>query len=105
MPASGNEAALLAARTGTFGAALGLCVIVTQGPQVLRALRDDDLDGISALTWRIAIADALAYGLYGLAIGDRALLGYCVVLTTCAVIVLTRLWQTATPVAEPAYAT
>lgn len=96
---------LLAAHTGTFGAVLGLCVIVTQGPQVARAVREHDLSGISATTWRIAVFDALAYGIYGLAIHDQALLGYAVVLTVCAAIVLTRIWQTSSPAGEPTYAT
>ena len=95
----------LAAATGTFGAVLGLCVIVTQGPQVARAVREHDLSGISTTTWRIAVFDALAYGAYGLAIDDTALLGYAVVLTACAAIVLTRIWQTGDAETEPAYAT
>lgn len=86
---------VLAAVMGVFGAALGVCVIVTQGPQVLQAVREHDLSGISATTWRIAVLDGLAYGIYGLALGDPALVGYCVVLCTCAAIVLFRLWQTA----------
>jgi uncharacterized protein with PQ loop repeat len=93
----------LAAALGVFGAILGVCVVVTQGPQVVRALREHDLSGISSTTWRIAIFDGLAYGLYGIALGDAALLGYCVVLVTCAGIVLFRLWQTS-PDPVPAYA-
>lgn len=93
----------LAAALGVFGAILGICVIVTQGPQVVRAIREHDLSGISATTWRIAIFDGLAYGLYGIALGDPALLGYCVVLVTCSAIVLVRLWQTS-PEPVPVYA-
>jgi uncharacterized protein with PQ loop repeat len=80
---------------GAFGAALGAGVLVTQGPQVLAALREDDLRGIAPMTWRLSLADAIVWGAYGWALGDPALLGYFVVLAVSSMIVLVRLRQTA----------
>lgn len=88
-------AILLSAPLGLLAAALGVGVLVTQGPQVLMALREDDLRGIAPATWRLALADAICWGAYGWAIGDPALLGYFAVLSTSAVIVLVRLRVTA----------
>jgi uncharacterized protein with PQ loop repeat len=93
-------AILLSAPLGLLAAALGAGVVVTQGPQVLMAIREDDLRGIAPSTWRLALADALCWGAYGWAIGDPALLGYFAVLSTSAVIVLVRLRQTGSYGAE-----
>lgn len=84
-------ALVVAALTGTFAAALGFGVLVTQGPQVLDAMRQDDLDGLAPATWWISLLDAGTWGAYGLAVGDPALLGYAVVLSTSAVVVLVRI--------------
>jgi uncharacterized protein with PQ loop repeat len=80
-----------AAAAGLFAAALATGVLVSSGPQVWRAVRERDLRGISPATWWVAVADALAWGAYGLVIDDVALKGYCVVLLACAVTVLVRL--------------
>ena len=82
---------VLAGVAGVLGAVLGLSVVITTGPQVLVALRQDDLRGIAPAAWCVSIADAALWGAYGLAVGDGALLGYAVVLTTAAVIVLGRI--------------
>ena len=71
----------VSAAVGAIGLTLGLGVLVTQGPQVWTALRDDDLRGIAPGTWWIAVLDATAWGVYGLGIGDGALMGYGVALT------------------------
>jgi hypothetical protein len=42
-------------------------------------------------TWRIAIADALSWGLYGVAIGNVALEGYGLALLATAILMLLRL--------------
>ena len=78
---------------GVFDAALGVGVIVTQAPQAWRSLREDDLSGIAPATWWLSLLDAVAWGAYGVAVGDRALVGYGAVLLTSTVIVLTRVWS------------
>lgn len=79
---------------GWLGAMLGASVLVTTGPQVVEALRRDDLTGIAAATWWIAIVDAALWGALGWVTDDAALVGYWAVLTVCAVTVLGRLWWT-----------
>ncbi len=76
---------------GVLGAVLGASVLVTTGPQVIRALRSEDVSGIAAATWWLSLLDAALWGAYGWVIDDLALVGYWAVLTTCAVTVLTRL--------------
>jgi len=93
---------LAASAAGLFSAVLALTVLVSAGPQVATALRSRDLSGIAAATWWVAIADALSWGAYGLAVGDAALLGYCVVLLGCALTVLLRLRWVAGPVIRTA---
>ena len=84
-----------AGAAGWLAAALSLGVIVGQGPQVWRALREHDLRGLSPATWWLSILDAATWGAYGVAVGDPALQGYAVVLSTSAVIVLGRIaWTT-----------
>src|SRR5438132_9685022 len=78
----------LSAGFGVFGAALALGVLATAGPQVWRAMRHSNLQGIAPATWFVAVADASLWGGYGLVISDRALEGYGVVLLTSAAIVL-----------------
>lgn len=84
----------LAAVAGKSGVALGAGVLVTQGPQVWRVLKEDDLSGISPATWRLSVLDAATWGAYGVAVGDGALLGYGVVLVSSSVVVLSRVWWT-----------
>ena len=86
-----GTAIVVAWSAGWLGAVLGASVLLTTGPQVVEALRTDDLSGIAPATWWISILDAALWGAYGLAIGDLALVGYWAVLTTCAVTVLARL--------------
>ena len=87
-------ALVVSAMFGAIGITLGLGVLVTQGPQVWTALRDDDLRGIAPGAWWIAVLDATAWGLYGVGIDDGALMGYGVVLNVAAAIVLGRVWWT-----------
>lgn len=88
--AAGVAASLL----GLLGLLLAVSVLLTSGPQVLKALREHDLTGIAPATWWVAIADASSWGLYGVLLGDRALEGYGTVLLASAVTVLTRIWWT-----------
>lgn len=76
---------------GALGAVLGASVLVTTGPQVVEAIRSDDLRGIAAATWWLAIVDAALWGAYGWVIDDAALIGYWAVLSTCATVVLVRI--------------
>ena len=46
---------------------------------------------MATATWWISILDAVLWGLYGVALGDGPLIGYGVILLTCAVVVLVRL--------------
>ncbi|MCU0269238.1 MAG: PQ-loop repeat-containing protein [Acidimicrobiales bacterium] len=85
---------LVAAYTGGLVALLGVSVLVNQGPQVLEALRSDDLRGVAAPTWWIALADATLWGSYGVVVGDAAVVAYGVVLFACATTILVRLWVT-----------
>lgn len=85
---------LLAAALGFLGVALAGTVLVTAGPQLRIAVTQDDLRGLAPATWWVGIFDATAWGLYGLAISDPALLGYFVVLVATAVVILSRIHWT-----------
>jgi uncharacterized protein with PQ loop repeat len=80
-----------AAVAGFLAPVLAVGVLVTAGPQVVEALRCQDLSGLAPATWWIAIGDAALWGLYGASLGDAALVGYWAVLTACAVVVLVRI--------------
>jgi uncharacterized protein with PQ loop repeat len=77
--------------TGLLGVALGGSVLFSIGPQVLKALRETDLAGIAPATMWVALGDAAAWGAYGALLRDPALLGYFLVLTASAAIILFRL--------------
>jgi uncharacterized protein with PQ loop repeat len=76
---------------GLFAVALSLTAAVTLAPQVRTAVTEHDLSGLAPATWWVAIVDASVWGAYGLAVGDRALLGYFAVLVTASVVVLGRI--------------
>jgi uncharacterized protein with PQ loop repeat len=82
---------VVSAAFGVVGVSLAAGVVVSQGPQVLEALRDDDLSGIAPSTWWVAVLDAGTWGAYGVAVGDAALMGYGVVLSAAAAVVLARI--------------
>ena len=82
---------VVAGAGGLFAAALGVGVVVTQGPQVVRALRSTELGGLAPATWWVSLLDASTWGAYGIALGDAALMGYAVVLGSAALIVLGRI--------------
>ncbi|MGZ4710274.1 MAG: hypothetical protein ACXWBN_16185 [Acidimicrobiales bacterium] len=93
---------VLAASVGLLVAVLAAGVLVTQGPQVVRALRERDLTGLAAATWWLSLLDASTWGAYGLAVGDAALVAYGVVLASSAGIVLSRIRITRRAVIEVA---
>ena len=70
--------------TGALAVVLAASVLVNYGPQVVTALRGHRLDGLAPATWWLALADAMLWGAYGLAVGDAASIGYCIVLTLSA---------------------
>lgn len=84
-------AVVAAAVVGHLGFVLGATVLVTTGPQVRAALVSSDLSGVAPATWRIAVIDAITWGLYGLAIRDGALIGYFVTLLVASLVVLARI--------------
>lgn len=82
---------VVAASAGQLTGLLSLTVVVCCGPAVWSAFSSPQPAGLSRWTWWLAVADALSWGGYGLAIGDRALQMYGVVLSVTAVTVLLRL--------------
>ncbi len=76
---------------GALAVGLAAGVLVTQGPQVRKALQEEDLSGLTPATWWLSVLDATTWGVYGLALGDAALLSYFIVLLTCSIVVLLRL--------------
>jgi len=96
---------VVAALVGGLGVILAASVLVNVGPQVWTALRSNDLRGLSAFTWVLAIGDGLLWGAYGWVVADVALLAYAGVLVTGALIVLLRMAMTrsfTTDLASPA---
>lgn len=88
--------------TGTLAVVLAASVFVNYGPQVLTAVRGENLDGLAPATWFLALADAGLWGAYGFAVGDPALLGYCLILTVFALVILWRIWRTRELAVAPA---
>jgi uncharacterized protein with PQ loop repeat len=80
--------------TGALAVVLAASVLVNYGPQVVTAVRGHRLEGLAPATWWLALADASLWGAYGVAVGDPALVGYCVVLSASAAVILWRIWRT-----------
>lgn len=55
---------------------LSVSVVIANGPQVLVALRERDLSGVSVGTWLLSILEAVAWGTYGFFAHDGAILLY-----------------------------
>jgi uncharacterized protein with PQ loop repeat len=77
-----------------LGVALAASVVVNHGPQVLAALRSDDLSGLHPATWWFSLAEALLWGVYGAALRDPALIAYSAVLASAATVILVRIAAT-----------
>ncbi|MGQ0830947.1 MAG: hypothetical protein ACT4OV_04650 [Microthrixaceae bacterium] len=92
---------LVAAVTGRLGFVLAGSVLLTIGPQVVVAVRGEDLRGIAPATMWIALGDASLWGLYGLTLGDGALMAYGLVLFSSAAIVLARIAVTQRALGSP----
>lgn len=69
---------VIAWRWGASGlaVALPLAVLVANGPQVLTAIKQTDLSGLSSGTWVLSTCDGLVWTSYSLVSGDRALLTF-----------------------------
>ena len=80
--------------TGALAVVLAASVLVNYGPQVVTSLRGHRLEGLAPATWWLALVDASLWGAYGFAVGDPALIGYCIILTASAVVILWRIWRT-----------
>jgi uncharacterized protein with PQ loop repeat len=87
-------AIVIAWATGTLAVVLAASVFVNYGPQVVTAIRGRHLEGLAPTTWWLALADASLWGAYAVAVGDPALVGYCVILTVSSLIILGRIWRT-----------
>lgn len=84
-----------------LGAVLVVSVAVILFPQVVAVLRLDRLGGLSLVTMAFALADAAAWGAYGLFTGDATLVVYGVVLAVGTGIITWRVIVTRTgPPAE-----
>jgi uncharacterized protein with PQ loop repeat len=98
---AGSWAAAVAGAAIAGGEALDLVlaatVVVCCGPAVWSAFRSDHPEGLTAWTWWLAVADALSWGGYGLAIGDPALELYGAVMLATAMALLLRLRTTRNP--------
>lgn len=70
---------------------IGVGIVLVVAPQVLLAARSDRLAGISAPTWRVALADAVLWGTYGLGTGEPMTAVYGIVLGASAIFILARL--------------
>ena len=73
---------------------LAATVAVCCGPSVWSAYRSVAPEGISGLTWTIAVADATSWGLYGIVVHSVALELYAVVMGATAVAMLARVRAT-----------
>lgn len=90
--------------TGVLGAAalgsgpLGLALIAGSAagnlPHGWRALRSDDLSGVSRATWLLALADGVLWGVYGAARSDAAVTWYAGLTLLTGAVVLWRIRAT-----------
>lgn len=80
-----------------LGAVLVVSVAVILFPQVVAVLRLSQLGGLSLVTMGFAMADAVAWAAYGLAVGDATLVVYSVVLATGTGIITWRVVATRRP--------
>ncbi len=76
------------------GVAIGLCYGIQFAPAALASLRSDRLSGISPTTWTMAWAEAVIWLVYGLTIGDWALVVGGTGGTAMATVILFRLAAT-----------
>jgi uncharacterized protein with PQ loop repeat len=80
--------------TGTLAVVLAGSVVVNYWPQVYTALRGRHLEGLAPATWYLAIVDATLWGAYAVAVGDPALIAYCLIMWAFSTVILWRIWRT-----------
>ncbi len=74
LPSAAAGAGLLAGGWTAAGLVIGLSYGIQFGPAAWSALRSDRLDGVSPTTWAMAWAEAAIWFVYGVDVGDLALL-------------------------------
>ena len=67
-------AALVGGGVGAFGFTIALTYSAQFGPAAWSALFSSDVSGISAITWIMALIEAIIWAAYGASLGDVALL-------------------------------
>jgi uncharacterized protein with PQ loop repeat len=76
--------------------ALGVVLILTPSIQLIPAVAEVYAHprpfGISPLTWGLALAEAICWGMYGYLVRDVALVGYGVVSSLGSILILWRRW-------------
>jgi uncharacterized protein with PQ loop repeat len=73
-----------------LAAVIGVDVVATNVPHVLAAARSRDLSGIAPTTWRVAVADAVLWGIYSIGERDPMTALYSIVLGSSALFILRR---------------
>lgn len=79
--------AWLVAGVGGLGALLVISVAVVMTPQILAVIRLPRLTGLSLVTVGLSLADAAAWGVYGVLVGDATVKFYGVVLAMAALVI------------------
>lgn len=79
-----------------LGAALALVPAIQLTPQIVSVHREPCPTGVSPLTWTFSIAEAVLWTIYGLRVGDLALVWYGLVTSTGSALIL-GLWWTSVP--------
>lgn len=87
-------AATAAAGPTALTLVLAATVVVCCGPTVWSAYRTRHPDGISPLTWLLAVADASSWGAYGVVVRSPALELYAVVMGITSAAMLSRMHAT-----------
>jgi hypothetical protein len=81
-----------AAGLGGLGLALACAPVAQLAPELRAVYRQVSPTGVSPATWILAVAEALCWALYGVGVGDAALVGYGVVNSVGALAILARWW-------------
>ncbi len=84
-----------------FGITLAVVPAVQLSPQLVAVYREACPAGVSPITWIISICEAGIWSVYGLMIGDTALIGYGVVTSAGSALVLGCWWTSFGASASP----
>jgi uncharacterized protein with PQ loop repeat len=80
----------IAAQDAALGVLLPISVLVANIPQLLVALREPDLTGLSPATWLLSTCDGLVWTAYALVTDDAAILVFGLLQTTTSASILAR---------------